>query len=114
MRPIRFELYGDVWHALTLEEMLAAQAEHHNLWARAENSGSESCYCEVAVWNDDARQWQRFATCKCMDYRLPELPEATDAATAEALAAMINKDQDERIAVIHRMPNYVPSKTSGD
>jgi hypothetical protein len=112
MSEPRFSMYG--WDGpgfgpkLSLADLLAIQAEDGTLWAHAEDSGSESCYCEVARWNHVEVQWERFAHCKMMDYRLSDLPEASDEATATEAARRINKPLwfDDRAPVVHSLPNW--------
>lgn len=104
---IRFTIYGDeLFTGITLEELIAAQEKDGLFWARAENSGSESTYCEVARWNHTTVRWERFCFAKCLDHRLPDAPDASDKDTAIALANMINLC-NETVSIVHSMPNYV-------
>jgi hypothetical protein len=107
-----FTIYGQPHQSISFDDLLAIQKEHGMLWAHAEDSGSESCYCEVARWNEKARRWERFCHLKCMDYRLPELLDASDEQTAIKLAERINAllHCGDRASIVHSMPNYVEQK----
>lgn len=106
---MKFNLYGaDPWATIALEGLLELQREEGMLWAHAEDSGSESCYCEVARWNAATQRYERFAFCKCADYRFPELPDATDDVTAEHMAKLINEliPCKQRLPIVYRMPDW--------
>ncbi len=104
---IQFAKYGSGY--ITLDDILVIQNETKMLWAHAEDSGCESCYCEVARWNERTERWERFCVVKCLDYRLPELPDASDEETAVELAKRINEPlwDDGRASIVHSMPNFV-------
>ena len=104
---MKFSLYGNNDGAsISLDGLLEMQRNEGMLWAHAEDSGSESCYCEVARWNEAARRFERYAFAKCADDRFPELPEATDVKTAEHAAQLINNVTPQvRLPIVHRMPN---------
>lgn len=113
---MKFNLYGaDPWATIAMEGLLEMQREEGMLWAHAEDSGSESCYCEVARWNAATRRYERFAFCKCADYRFPELPDATDEVTAEHAAQLINDliPCNMRVPIVHRLPNWSEANRSG-
>lgn len=109
----KFNLYGaDPWATISLDGLLEIQREHGALWAHAEDSGSESCYCEVARWNDARKRYERFAFCNCHDYRFPELPGARDEATADQGAKLINSLSNlaPRSPIVHSLPNWTGTK----
>jgi len=59
-----------------------------SLWARAENSGSEGCYVEVAKWNFVSNRWERFAFEKFFGGEMWD--DLGDEQTAMRVAAIIN------------------------
>ncbi len=77
-------------------------------FARVENSASEGYCCEVAIWNDDAQQWQRFCWLKCLGGEYPGSPELEHFWTASRFAQDINNacSSGDFLPVIHRMPSY--------
>lgn len=94
---------------ITLEELIAIQVETvGDLWAHAEEGVNESCYLRVARWNYQAERWEAFAGIKCMDYRFPEAPDATDEETAELAAKKINEgfswSTNGRTRIVYNMP----------
>lgn len=110
---MKFHLYGaDPWASISLEQLLEMQREHGALWAHAEDSGCESCHCEVARWNDARKRYERFAFCNCHDYRFSEMPDASDEATAEHAAKLINDltHLAARPPIIHLLPTWGGSK----
>lgn len=73
--------------------------------ARAEFSGSEGCYVEVARWNEEFGCWQKFAFLKFFGGEYWR--SLGDEATAERLASIINKrNGSERVSLIHRLPVF--------
>lgn len=88
--------------------------EYGDLWARAEDSGSEGCYVEVARWDEDAKGWRRFAFEKIQESGFNEIDPATGKTkelsheeAAEWLADRINRSHGNRnVSVIHSLPSY--------
>src|SRR5487761_1708125 len=106
---MKFHLYGsDPQASTSLAGLLEIQREHGSLWAHAEASGSESCHCEVARWNYATKRYERFAFCKCLDYRFSELADATDEATAEHAANVINDSCRfaQHAPIVHLLPTW--------
>jgi hypothetical protein len=98
-------LYGH-GHTITLEELLLlANMDRGSILARAEFSGSESCYCEVARWNYERSRWERYAFIKLMDVNIDGLRKDRDKAVA--IADLINSFGGSTVSLIHNMPNYV-------
>lgn len=97
--------------SITLDELKAENAKTGLLLARAENSGCEGCYVEVAKWNDETNRWERYAFEK---YFGGEHPSEVDDArvscvtTAEKFAAEINNANraGEYNSLIHTLPTY--------
>ena len=58
------------------------------LFARAEDSGSEGCYVEIAKWNRHSRRYERFAHAKFFGGELWQ--ESSAETTAARVATMIN------------------------
>lgn len=99
MRPIYFTLYtgpdkGELYteeHYWPRPVSLRAILADKNLaiLARAEDSGSEACYVELAAWDWEAGQWCRYGFEKFFG---GELWRGLDCyETCERLAAIINK-----------------------
>lgn len=97
--------------SITLDELKAENAKTGLLLARAENSGCEGCYVEVAKWNTETDRWERYAFEK---YFGGEHPSEVDDdrvscfTTAEKFAAEINNANrgGEYNSLIHAMPTY--------
>lgn len=104
---ISFTTYGgSVWKCIGFKDLLYIQCEVGGLVARAENSGCEGCYVEVARWNWNYQQWQRFAFTKVFGRDGNE--SAFDYASK--LAAAINTAGDAEYApLVHRLPNWSDS-----
>jgi len=104
----QFCLYG-AHKSITLAELLEQQRNHQMLFARAEQSGCEGTYVEVAIWNENHRQWQRYAFLKCFGGEHPELPDAGSIQTARQFADDVNRIvhiQDVSFSIVHNMPPY--------
>lgn len=96
---------------ISLDDLVALQQETvGDLWAHAEEGCNESCYVRVARWNHDVERWEAFACAKCMDYRFPEAPDATDEETAELAAQKINTgfswSTNGRTRIVWNMPEW--------
>lgn len=110
-----YSLYGTAgMRAATIDQLKAENKESGLLFARAENSGCEGCYVEVAKWNEERRRWERYAFEK---YFGGEHPDDTDAAgvygyaadTAQRFADDINaaaNPHGENVSFIHSLPDY--------
>jgi hypothetical protein len=108
---MRFAIYGAAGsRSISLDEIVAEQQADQMLFAHAEDSGCESCYVEVAKWSNSRKRWERYAFCKCLDYRLPEMPDASDEDTAIEAARRINEPcyTEGRASVVHTLPNCEP------
>lgn len=64
---LHFCLYDGAATDTTYHDVLRVAEETGMIFARAEYSGSEGCYVEVARWNQEWNEWQRFAFCKVFD-----------------------------------------------
>lgn len=91
---------------LSLEDLVNHNLEHQDLWARVEFSGSESCYVEVARWNNTANRWERYAFCKMMDVEIEDesADYTDDEAKGERICELINLDT--RFSFIHSLPTW--------
>jgi hypothetical protein len=113
---------GKTYRGLSLEQLLEI-AKDGSILARAEDSGCEGCYIEVARWKQGkdchSGNWYRFAFEKVFggeDMTLEEQDAAHDRsdrallsshATAERIAAKINEvSGNARVALIHRFPTW--------
>ena len=110
---VNFNLYemtltGNFRRTISFEDLLKAAKEHGMFFARAEESSSEGCCCEVAIWNDDAGEWQSYAWLQCFGGEFPEAKELGPKWTASQFAFAINNacDVGPNIPVIHKMPVY--------
>lgn len=102
-----FAKYGGV-HGVSLLELVAENRIEGDLWARAEFSGSEGCYAEVAKWNHDSQQWERYAFEK---YFADEYDSAL--GIAKLAASVINSSGNvDHLGIIHSMPSYGQSGKS--
>lgn len=102
-------LYGSPHNVLDVEDMLQLQRRDGMLYARAEQSGSEGTYVEVAIWNDNHRQWQRYAFMKCFGGEHPSLPDAESIETATRFATDINQichTRESDFSIVHALPQY--------
>ena len=110
----RFAAYSDIMgEGFTLAELVEFQAREGTLFANAENSGSEGCYCEVARWNMESQRFERFAFLKCFggEYRGEKNSNRGDSVlkateTAARFAAAINSATDRNLCIVHLMPAY--------
>lgn len=117
MRDLRFARYG-LGRDLLMSEMIKGVQDagpDHGLVARAENSGCEGCYIEVARWNPSANQWQRYAFLKVFggEDLNPEFEDENGGqdegseATAIRIASHINASFDgDEARFIHTFPDW--------
>jgi hypothetical protein len=109
-RYIKFHRYGSKWGpALTLSDLHPRRIKDA-LFARAEHSGSEGCYVEVARWSGKHNTWCRFAHFKCFggEVRTDKLG-AEEAASR--IADSINKwHQSHPLPIIYHLPNFSEPK----
>lgn len=98
-----FCLYGAQHGSIDFAALLELQRETHELFARAENSGSEGTYAEVARWNHSARQWQRYAFLNCFG---TDTENSMEEATR--YVDQINALQ-HNCGFIHTLPQYIES-----
>ncbi len=64
---IFYSLYGKPCERISREQLLAEQHRDGMLFARAEESGSEGCYVEVARWYEARWRWERYAFLKFLN-----------------------------------------------
>ena len=89
--PITFNGYGETITPIGSDDLI----QDENCVARAELSGSEGFFVEVARWDDDFG-WHRYAYCKFFDM--------TDARSWEAI---INANAD-MAKIFHTLPSAPP------
>lgn len=94
---------------LSVQHLVEHNLEHQDLWARVEFSGCESCYVEIARWNNSANRWERYAFSKMMDVQIGE-EDLTDEDKGERICELINLDT--RFSFIHSLPTWEPEVTS--
>ncbi len=80
-----------------------------DLLARAECSGSEACYIEVARWSYLRERWERFAFEKCFGGEIKEFPDLGDIETCELIADFINQRMRQgrgHSSFVHNLPTF--------
>jgi hypothetical protein len=116
---IHFCLYGDLsGRGISLPELLAVAKESGDgITARAEYSGCEGCYIEVARWSDKRRRWERYCFEKVFggehssDPSRPENGDHPNCLGCLETAALFAKEINEVAcnhngSLIHNMPNW--------
>lgn len=105
---MNLSMYGKGLRSVSLESLIELQRETQQLWAHAEESGCEGCYCEVSRWNDSTRRWERFAFEKYFGGEHPDKPDANCIETAQYVATLINAHGYivEFSPIVHSMPSY--------
>ena len=111
---MRYAYYGNA--AMTGIEHTAL-CEHNrkngDLLARAENSGSEGCYVEVARWSYERNRWERFCFVKFLGGEDREREDWPVAKLAEHHANEINnaaRSGQDRLPLIHNLPDRRENK----
>jgi len=106
-----FGVYGSEWkRGMSLLELYSV-AETGELHARAEDSGSEGVYVEVARWCHKRSDWFRFAFAKYLGGE--DGHESDPWQLAEWTAAKINAASKNRhVAWVHSLDNYGDGKTT--
>lgn len=88
---------------ISLQDIIAMQHEGAGLIARAEESGSEGCYVEVARYKN--RTCCRYCFFKCFGGEI--LDEMNSRETAECIARVINNAGNTQLSsLIHHLPDY--------
>ncbi len=86
---IRYCKYGSVGgEHITHDELLTEARADAMLFARAEQSGSEGTYVEVARWSEERRRYERYCFEKFLD---PLDDDLSAEASAIRIAAEINE-----------------------
>jgi hypothetical protein len=81
--------------------------EYEDLLARAENSGCEGTYVEVAIWSACRQRWERFAFEKFFGGEIKEFPDLRSYETAKMVADFINERQGTAASsFIHNLPSF--------
>lgn len=86
-----------------------------DLLARAENSGCEGFYVEVARWSFKRERWERFCFFKLLGGEDRERPDWTPKQLAERYAREINdayNDNQGDLALIHNLFNWLGEKVA--
>lgn len=108
---LRFALYGVSFGTLTFSAFVERAKKREDAFiARAENSGSEGCYVEIARWDEESIGWVRYAFCKILIS--PSAQWNSNCAKqqttwAEMYADMLNKQFDQAYGMIHSLPNII-------
>lgn len=95
----RFHQCGASNKSLSTHELREFNTKTGELLARAENSGCESCYVEVARWSQDRSRWEWFCFEKMMDVCFMddqgECIDISDWDKAVAIADYINNGHED-------------------
>lgn len=102
--------------SMSFRKLLDLCKSEQDVLARAENSGSEGCYVEIARWNPAYQMngnpqkggWNRFAFDNFFTGQIWKNLSAYE--TAERIAGIINLRGNQHAAnLIHSLPNFFPS-----
>lgn len=101
---LNYSLYGSgMLRPTTHQELIALNTEEPGLLlARAENSGSEGCYVEVARWSFKRTRWERYCFHKFFD---GDVEGKTAIQLCQEMAAEINRGS-EQSRFIHALPDF--------
>ncbi len=103
-----FSLYtvdGQLSRGVSLADLLKVASEWC-LFARAEDSGSEGCYVEVARWNAKTHRWERFAFEKCFGGEDGNEPGSAHATAARVASHINDASGNGDTGLIHGMPTW--------
>lgn len=101
---VHFSRYGTHGsESISLADVLKLK-DVEGIFARAENSGAEGIYVEVAIWNDTMGQFEAFCFEKLLGGEFGS-GENDPAEVAQAIADLIGMP-DKDWPLIHRMPRY--------
>jgi hypothetical protein len=108
---MNFTVYGAGWQCISYADLLKHAREHKDLMARAENSGCEGCYIEVARWNQTTERWERYCFEKVFGGEHSEKADARVSSfeTAQKFADEINDAaccHPHNYPWVHYMPNW--------
>ena len=99
-----FSRYGDTRQHLTITELMAInRTSRGELYARAEDSGCEGSYCEVARWDEATQRWGRYAFKKFF-------PDEHHSCWQKAQWAAGAINCGDEAVLIHSMPDYEGKK----
>ena len=108
---LKFARYGGI-EQITLHELIAMSAKDGMLVARAEDSGCEGTYCEVAIWNEKTRRFERYAFYKFLggEFAVPTPGTYCEATYCANLinesSCSLNVRRSEQAPIIHSMPTF--------
>ena len=97
---LNFAIYGDYYFGGV---KCYSICQMDDVFARAEESGCEGMYVEVAKWNEKNKQWQRYAFFKFLGGEIGD--DLSCEEEARIVAEMINKGRDSE-SFIHNLPDY--------
>lgn len=114
-----FMQYGAGGRNISLASLIEESRSEGLLVARAEFSGCEGCYVEVAKWNTGSQRYERYAFEKVFGGEHPsedgEAGRVVSAAkTAQLFCNEINgagAGVDDYMPIVHSMPNYEACET---
>jgi hypothetical protein len=105
---IRYTRYANR-ETITHDALCADNRDSGDFFARAEDSGSEGCYVEVACWSFERERWERYCFFKFLGGEDQERQDWTPVRLAEHYAREINEaagPKCSRLPWIHRLPNW--------
>lgn len=118
---MNFMQYGAGGRNVSLASLIEESSKEGLLVARAEYSGCEGCYIEVAKWNTGSQRYERYAFEKVFGGEHPSEDgeagrEVSAAKTAQLFCNDINgagSGVDDYMPIVHSMPNYAECATQG-
>lgn len=101
---MRFAKYGgDGWGGISFSDLLLEAHRENMLHARAEDSGCEAYYVEVARWSEARNRWEKY----CFE-KLFDSDSMRDWERCQAVADAINEASKCRdVAWVHHLPSCV-------
>ncbi len=104
---IHYGLYGQQ-HCISHDDLCGLNKETGGDYiARAENSGCEGFYTEVARWSHQQDRWEKFCFTKFLGGEDTDHPDWTPKELAEHYAAAVNNvagPEQAHLPLIHKLP----------
>lgn len=111
---IRYAYYGNSkMSGIEHEALCEHNREHGDLLARAENSGCEGCYVEVARWSEKRQRWERFCHIKFLGGEDRTREDWPADRLARHYAVEINeaaRPAQDMLPLIHNLPDRPENK----
>lgn len=110
---IHYTRYSDKGESINHKELCELNQKTQDYLARAENSGCEGCYVEIARWSYDRLHWERFAFMKFLGGEDRDREDWAVDVLAEFYTDEINNAAgpgQRHLALIHKLPDWKPDK----